>query len=104
MKDFRFTGVLQGNLIDARFRTDAINATDQNFTVMQIQVGTQFNTMEKNSDLYKKYMGIFQELPYTLTAFINFATVNNMKLGVQDSNGSNHVVIYNPHQSVSTSI
>ena len=108
MKDLRFFGTVESVEVDITFRTDLINAQAQNFTVSQIQVGSEFSTTDESDADHVLLLNEFKRLPYNVHTFIAFAELYNLNLTMAESNGSdleylNEVVSPSPSPSVSVS-
>lgn len=103
MIDYRFTGHMDdGVYVDIRFRTDAINITDTNFNVLQIQEGQEFGSTDKQGDKYLKYFsGTIKETNSTYFTMYDLAVENGLNLRAYDSEGNETNVIL--EDSVSTS-
>lgn len=89
MKDLVFQD--QNKTVNVTFRTDLINATDDNFTVQQI---TGLTALDQSP-----LLGFaFKKLPYSLGAFKQFATTNDLSLTMIDQNTKTTLVaISNPY-------
>lgn len=104
MKDLRFTGHINGDYVDVRFRTDMINADDENFNIAQIQTGTDFSPNDKQEDVVLKYFsGTFQEKNTTLATCKQFAIDNGLNLRLYTPGSEEPVSLVHDH-SDSTSI
>lgn len=96
MIDYRFTGRLgtEYQYIDVRFRTDAIQPTDEFFNIQQIQVGQQFDVNDKQHSSYLKWFNAtFKEESTSLGAMKAFAIEKDLDLRAY-KNGV-ETVIYN---------
>lgn len=106
MKDLRFRGVIEGVSIDVTYRTDLINESSQNFTVMQITTNHSFSPNDINDAQLGKLTGIdagFRQLPSNLGAFKAFASTNHLDLYIMNSDGSGHTTLVDGSLSISES-
>lgn len=104
MIDYRFTGRISSEYeyVDIRFRTDAINSTDQTFNITQVQVGQEFTTKDKSDAVYQRWLsGNFKETNTTLGAMIQFSINNNLDLRAIDSKGNETFVVNDASASAS---
>lgn len=102
MKILRFTGYIGTDYCDIRITTDMINNTDENFNVVQIQEGNEFNINDKKSGNYLKYFSpIIQETNNSIQTVIAFADSNSLNLRVYSADGSSFYLTDN--QGISNS-
>ena len=103
MIDYRFTGhTSDGVYVDVRFRTDAINITDTNFNILQIQDGQTFDPSDAQSLNYRNYFfGTFQLKNSTYTDMYNFAVSKGLNLRAYTSDGVEHNIILDDSKSTS---
>lgn len=81
MRDLRFTGHINGDYIDVRFRTDMINDNDYCFNIVQEQTGIEFNTTDKQTNPYLKYFSnMFKETNNNIATAKQFAIDNALNL------------------------
>ena len=111
MKDLKFSGKMraqnsaeQNNFIcGITFRTDLISydhTVGTNFTVLSIILDNAALSNE-----HEEFFGAnFQQLPYNVKSFIDFATTWALTLTIKDSNGSNKETLYDGDQSGSSSL
>lgn len=95
MRDLRFTGRISNYAVDVTLRTDAINATDENFNIMSIQTGRLFNVDDVKDARYQQFMGAFKTETSTLTICKSFATTYGLDLVSYNTNGSDRTFIIN---------
>lgn len=101
MRDLTFTGTIDATDVNVTFRTDLINSSDQNFTVMQIMVGETFSPNDEKDDDYESKFGEFKKLAYNMDAFKSFAEDNGLKLVSTNTDGSDEVVLVEEESSES---
>lgn len=95
MIDYRFTGRGADNeYCDIRFRTDAINSTDQTFNITQVQKGQEFASSDIQDDVFQKHFGeAFKLINTTLGEMIAFAIAHNYDLRSYDKNGVEAIIV-----------
>ena len=103
MKDLQFTGTFNGVEVDITFRTDLINSSSENFTVSQIQVGSQFEVTDESDVNHVEIFNDLKKLPTTLPTFKHFAQTRGLALVMKDSTGANPVVLVEEDESESAS-
>lgn len=133
MRDFRFTGHINGTWIDVTFRTNAITSSDGAFVIAQIKVGHQFQvgadgpgqtpgTDEENLVFQKYFAGvvgtvdmgpgangegakqIFQKTATSRAEFVAFALANNLSLAAYDQSGNKTEIVADSSESASGSL
>lgn len=89
MKDLRFTGSIDGDVIDVTLRTDMINDDDHSFNIAQVQVGDEFGAGAVQSDIFQKHFAsTFSLTNSTVSIAKDFATSNGLDLAISNSDGS----------------
>ncbi len=106
MKDFTFTGQIEGLEVNVTMRTDAVNSASENFNILQIFSGDTFDEStvdqgQENEQLAKFHE--FKRLPNNLSAFVEFANDHGLGLVSKDSNGENEEVIISEASGSSSS-
>ena len=93
MRDFRFTGNIDGDNIDIIFRTDAISQTDENFNVTQIQAGASFSPNDINDPIYQKHFGDIKCQNTTLGTLKQRAIDLGLDLTSANANGGDKIYV-----------
>ena len=102
MKILRFTGYIGTDFVDVRLTTDMINSTDENFNIVQIQEGSEFNINDKKEGNYIKYLSpTFQETNNSIANAIAFCDTNSLNLRLYNEDQS--FVYLTDNQGVSNS-
>jgi len=115
MIDYRFTGHINNagkrSNIDVRFRTDAINATDEKFNILQVQVGPNYDsTADPHDPTYQKFFAGYQDAqgmyPFLLQksskgAMIAFAMKYGIDLRQYVGNGKGVYLVVDSSHSIS---
>src|ERR1035437_8061247 len=104
MKVIRINGHIGTDYVDVRFTTDMQSATDENFNIVQIQEGKEFNINDKKDPkgMYLKYLSpTFQETNNSLQAVKAFA--DSKSLNVRIYNEDQSFVYLTDNQGLSNS-
>jgi len=105
MKILRITGHYKGKIVDVRLTTDLIDATSDNFTVSQVQIGTEFTANDNNDRMIAAALGEHAQLKQNnLIALKKFCQRECYNLSIANSDGSGKVVLIDCDESSSASI
>lgn len=81
----------QSGTINATFRTDLIDASANDFTIMTITGLSEQDTT--NTYKEKKLINAFKKLQTTLQTFVAFCKLNELQLTLQNGDGSNPQIL-----------
>jgi hypothetical protein len=105
MKILRITGHFKGKIVDVRLTTDLIDSTSDNFTVSQVQVGTEFESNDPNDRTIQAALGEHAQLKQSnLISLKAFCQRECYNLSIANSDGSGKVVLIDCDESSSASI
>lgn len=94
MRILRFTGHINTEYVDVRLTTDMQHDNDENFDIVQIQEGQEFNINDKKDGTYNKYFSVlFKETNNSISTAKQFANDHTLDLRIYDEKNNHSYLV-----------